>query len=239
VEVILFGANPALEERLNELPRARRYETIVYRSSGSAAETKLIAGASGGVSNAELSPILRAIPIERWWSVFDSPWRLAIHGDDAHVRVTVRDSSRSSTWSWLLIRHGAEWVVLSNPAPWLTLPPQVDLESPVTPYPVEIPVYSNVLLPDCSPMPKIIHAEQANLSNRESRGAVDRSLIMKFTIQPRGSVTDPIVVASDPPNVDDGFDAPAMEAIVLFKFAPVAAPCRGKLKMTFKIREES
>ena len=90
-------------------------------------------------------------------------------------------------------------------------------------------------LAKCEPMPAIIHAEQPRYPERESRVAINGSVTLQFTIKSDGSVTHPKVVANDPVDAADWFDAPALEAIVRFMFKPVAAPCVGTLRITFNI----
>ena len=91
------------------------------------------------------------------------------------------------------------------------------------------------VIPVCAPMPALLHAEQPRYPDRESRVAVEGAVTLQFTIRPDGSVADPLVVGNDPADTADWFNAPALEAIKLFKFAAVKTPCQGQTKIAFRI----
>jgi TonB family protein len=91
------------------------------------------------------------------------------------------------------------------------------------------------VLPVCAPMPALLHAEQPRYPDRESRVAVEGAVTLQFTIRADGSVADPIVVENDPADTADWFNAPALEAIRLFRFAAVKTPCQGQTKIVFKV----
>ncbi|MES1264505.1 MAG: energy transducer TonB, partial [Variovorax sp.] len=65
--------------------------------------------------------------------------------------------------------------------------------------------------------------------------AVEGAVSLQFTVRRDGSVAEPVVVGNDPADTADWFNAPALEAIRLFKFAPVKIPCQGQTKIVFKI----
>ncbi len=90
-------------------------------------------------------------------------------------------------------------------------------------------------IPVCDPMPALLHAEQPKYPDRESRVAVEGAVKLRFTVRPDGSVADPIVVGNEPADTADWFNAPALEAIRLFKFAAVKTPCQGQTKIVFKV----
>jgi TonB family protein len=91
------------------------------------------------------------------------------------------------------------------------------------------------VIPICNPMPALLHAEQPEYPNRESRVAVEGAVRLQFTVRRDGSVADPVVVGNYPADTADWFNAPALEAIRLFKFARVKTPCQGQTKIVFKI----
>jgi TonB family protein len=91
------------------------------------------------------------------------------------------------------------------------------------------------VIPVCNPMPALLHAEQPKYPNRESRVTVEGAVRLQFTVRRDGSVADPIVVGNDPADTADWFNASALEAIRLFKFAGVKTPCRGQTKIVFKV----
>jgi TonB family protein len=90
-------------------------------------------------------------------------------------------------------------------------------------------------LTKCEPMPAVIHAEQPQYPNRESRVAVEGSVTLQFTIAKDGSVSEPAVISNDPADTADWFNAPALAAIALWKFQPVKTPCTGLATIVFKI----
>jgi TonB family protein len=90
-------------------------------------------------------------------------------------------------------------------------------------------------LPVCNPMPALLHAEQPKYPDRESRVAVQGAVTLQFTVMPDGSVADPIVLGNEPADTADWFNSPALEAIALFRFAAVKAPCQGRTKIVFKV----
>jgi TonB family protein len=87
----------------------------------------------------------------------------------------------------------------------------------------------------CNPMPALLHAEQPKYPERESRVTVQGAVQLQFTVMPDGSVADPIVVGNEPADTADWFNSPTLEAIRLFRFATVKAPCQGKIKIVFKV----
>jgi TonB family protein len=93
-------------------------------------------------------------------------------------------------------------------------------------------------LQPCDPMPAILHAEQPEYPNYATRPAVEGSVTLHFTIGRDGSVSAARVVANEPADTADWFNAPALAAIAKFRFATVPAPCVGRLKMSFRIRGE-
>jgi protein TonB len=84
-------------------------------------------------------------------------------------------------------------------------------------------------------MPAILHAEQPQYPNRESRVTVQGSVTLEFTIGRDGSVSSPVVIANDPADTADWFNATALEAIVKFKFEPVVTACIGRTRIAFKV----
>ena len=90
-------------------------------------------------------------------------------------------------------------------------------------------------IPACIPMPSLLHAEQPKYPARESRVAVEGAVELKFTVEPDGSVTDPIVVGNEPADTAEWFSASALEAMRRFKYAAVKSPCRGRTKIVFRI----
>ena len=69
------------------------------------------------------------------------------------------------------------------------------------------------------PLPKVVPVVQVppHYPSRATRLNIEGSVTVEFTITPDGSVTDPMVVESDPPSV---FDKSALQAIVQWKFEP-------------------
>ena len=91
----------------------------------------------------------------------------------------------------------------------------------------------------CAPMPAILHVEQARYPDRESRLTVEGAVTLQFTITRDGSVTNPRVVANEPADTADWFNAPALEAIAKFRFESVAVPCIGRTKIAFKVLQSA
>ena len=91
----------------------------------------------------------------------------------------------------------------------------------------------------CAPMPAILHVEQARYPDRESRVRVEGSVTLQFTITRDGSVAGPVVVANEPADTADWFDAPALEAIAKYKFESVAVSCIGRAKITFGVLQSA
>jgi TonB family protein len=91
----------------------------------------------------------------------------------------------------------------------------------------------------CVPMPAIVHAEQAHYPNRESRVTVEGAVTLQFTITRDGSVTRPVIVATDPADTADWFNRPALEAIAKYKFESVATPCIGRTKIAFRVLQSA
>jgi hypothetical protein len=131
VQVLLYGPNAGVESMLNELPRARSYELLNYRVSGTTTARKLMVSFSGGLKSLEAAAILRAIKIELQWDAFSDPWRLHIHGNDRYARVTISDRLSDTTCysprSWLLASIDQEWVVVDG-AEWRLVAPTTELK---------------------------------------------------------------------------------------------------------------
>lgn len=126
VIAMLYGPNPGVESMLDELPRARHRELLIYHVPGSTASRKLFVTLSGGLESVDATLILRAIKIELQWKYFEDPWRLSIHGDDRHARVMVADKFSDSTCysprTWLLAKIEQEWAVIDG-AEWRFVEP--------------------------------------------------------------------------------------------------------------------
>jgi hypothetical protein len=95
-----------------------------------------------------------------------------------------------------------------------------------------IAVAADSPLKKCHPMPALLHHELVD-NDGESRTAPRGKVVVEFTIGVDGTVSDPIVVDTDVVPTKDWFNVTVLESIVKWKYAAVAASCRGRAAFNF------
>jgi hypothetical protein len=90
---------------------------------------------------------------------------------------------------------------------------------------------------ECAPLPKVLRFDQPIYPpNVESRGLPSPvTLIVEFTITAEGRATDPLVVESDAGAYAREFSEQAARAMATLLFAGILEPCRGRMKIVFKV----
>jgi len=92
-------------------------------------------------------------------------------------------------------------------------------------------------LPACNPLPRIERFTEPTYPPIVERGGMHDpvSVILLFTITSRGAVIAVRVVQIDTEFHADEFAAQAREAIATIQFERISAPCRGRMRVVFKI----
>jgi hypothetical protein len=124
VRALLYGPSEEVRGRLDVLPKEIRYLEVTYTVPGSKRGRKLLVGVSGGIDASEVLNALHAVRLHDWTFGRTKPWRLFVHGNTSHARITVKDGDPCvPASSWFLLKDGARWVLFDGPgAPTYTPP---------------------------------------------------------------------------------------------------------------------
>jgi TonB family protein len=97
---------------------------------------------------------------------------------------------------------------------------------------------SDALSP-CSPMPTLVRFSQPEYPpDIEPRGLPNPvSIVVEFTVTPDGRASDPLVLESDAGAYGKEFNARAILAVATWRFERIPKPCRGRIRVIFKIAD--
>jgi hypothetical protein len=100
-------------------------------------------------------------------------------------------------------------------------------------------VYGMDTIAECSPLPKVLRFEQPDYPpNVELRGLPSPvSLIVEFTVTAEGRAADVLVVESNAATYAREFSEQAVRAVAMMQFGRVHTPCRGRMRIEFKVAD--
>jgi hypothetical protein len=125
VNALLYGPSEGFRYRLDQLPKGVSFLKVSYTVPGSKRSRQLLVGVSGGIESSEVLSALYAARLHDWTFGRTQLWRLFVHGDASHARITVKDHDTCfPPTSWFLFREGALWVLFDGPGTPTYVPPE-------------------------------------------------------------------------------------------------------------------
>ena len=125
------------------------------------------------------------------------------------------------------------------PAATTTAPPPVTQPAPApaqpTPAPEQPAPAPAAAAPRAGQLPAVVSQVQPRYPPLALRRRIEGFVELSFTVQPDGSVTDISVIDSEPRTL---FNREAINALERWRFAPGAAPVKGRRTFDFKLAEE-
>jgi hypothetical protein len=103
--------------------------------------------------------------------------------------------------------------------------------------PSEAGAYGKDAVAECAPLPRILRFDQpAFPPDVELRGLPNPvSLMVEFIVTAEGRATDLLVVESDAGSYAREFSERAVRAAATMQFEGIRTPCRGRMKIVFKV----